>query len=656
MRKILFALSLVIAGISNAQVTCSPGALKGLVNDKNITSLTVNGKMDARDFRFIADSLQSLKQLDLGNVNITEYHNGLEAIFGTEYYNDSLTVPTMALAGMKNLQSLTLPRSATALGMASLAGCTSLKTLQLPEVLATIGDYALSGCSAITTLTLPATTVQLGKGAMSRCTALKTVTINGTNTSNPLIIDDEAFLGCISLTAISLGNNIGAIGNEAFAGTGLVSVDLSQQNALQQIGDWAFVNTNVASASMPRNITNNGRGAFLYNKTLASANGYATVPAFTFTGNTALTDIDIAGSDTIGDYAFYGDYAMASITLPQPLTFIGTKAMAGMTGLKSIHINAQNAPALGESVWYGVNQPAIDLTVPYGCLDAYSSADQWRDFNIIEGFMPGDADHDGRITVADLNIIINIILGLTDIRPAEADADCDGSVSIKDVNAVINMILGIEATAQRSIPNTNDRLMAEPIDINLGETRSINVEMVNSSQCSAIQCDITLPQGLSLSDITVCERAGNHILTTAQVGNATRIIIYSADGQRIEGNSGALFTLEVTADERLSSESKVTIDCIIMADMSHKALFASPCTATVNNVSGVNDLTADNDAVTTGAGFINITTGNSTDAQIVNINGTTRNISLQAGENIIDADQGIYIVRLNGKSYKVAVK
>ena len=52
----------------------------------------------------------------------------------------------------------------------------------------------------------------------------------------------------------------------------------------------------------------------------------------------------------------------------------------------------------------------------------------------------GDVNGDGEITVADVNVIISIIVGITDATPA-ADVNGDGEVTVADVNAVINLIL-----------------------------------------------------------------------------------------------------------------------------------------------------------------------------------------------------------------------
>ena len=59
------------------------------------------------------------------------------------------------------------------------------------------------------------------------------------------------------------------------------------------------------------------------------------------------------------------------------------------------------------------------------------------------GPVPGDATGDGQVDIADVNAIINIMLGKADQSPA-GDMTGDGQVDIADVNATINIMLGKE--------------------------------------------------------------------------------------------------------------------------------------------------------------------------------------------------------------------
>ena len=53
-----------------------------------------------------------------------------------------------------------------------------------------------------------------------------------------------------------------------------------------------------------------------------------------------------------------------------------------------------------------------------------------------------DVNFDGEVNIADVNFVIDVILGLNDIYDGRTDVNCDGETNIADVNLVIDVILG----------------------------------------------------------------------------------------------------------------------------------------------------------------------------------------------------------------------
>ena len=55
----------------------------------------------------------------------------------------------------------------------------------------------------------------------------------------------------------------------------------------------------------------------------------------------------------------------------------------------------------------------------------------------------GDLNNDGGITISDVTLLVNIILGqTTEYDAAIADVNGDGSISVADVTTLVNLILG----------------------------------------------------------------------------------------------------------------------------------------------------------------------------------------------------------------------
>lgn len=64
--------------------------------------------------------------------------------------------------------------------------------------------------------------------------------------------------------------------------------------------------------------------------------------------------------------------------------------------------------------------------------------------NVVEGAdLPGDVNHDGEVNIADINTVIDIILGrnVDDQTRERADVNGDGEINIADINAIIAIIL-----------------------------------------------------------------------------------------------------------------------------------------------------------------------------------------------------------------------
>ena len=118
--------------------------------------------------------------------------------------------------------------------------------------------------------------------------------------------------------------------------------------------------------------------------------------------------------------------------------------MAYMTGLTQLESKATEVPELGDSVWYGVEQSTVRLKVSPQSLAEYRAAAQWCNF-MINALPRGDVNADGQVDIADVNIVINLMLGKDDPDNYDGRAyltEGDTVVDIADVNAAINLMLG----------------------------------------------------------------------------------------------------------------------------------------------------------------------------------------------------------------------
>ena len=388
------------------QVENVAGTLADRVQDLAVTQLTVTGTVDARDFKFMGQQLTALQQLDLSGATI-EALETVEPVLGTNGSYAAGEVPPMAFFGHTALNELSLPSTTTSIGEGAFAGCSGLATINGLENVTSYGDYALSA-SAITSLELPATVTTMGAGVAARCASLTTATVAAPTLGEAAFKDcvslssvnieprvetlgAEAFAGDIALTVVELpqGAALAKIGEKAFLGSGLETINLQDCDNLTTVGMWALANTPVQRVVLPESVQEVGTGAFFYDTQLQQVSlpeGISSVGDFLFAGDNsvAVNEADFLpeGITTVGDYALYNWDQLTSIMVPSSVNYIGTKAMAGMTGLTIVNAKPQSVPALGDSVWVGVDQPSIPLKVSKSAADAYQAAEQWKEFRI----------------------------------------------------------------------------------------------------------------------------------------------------------------------------------------------------------------------------------------------------------------------------------
>ncbi len=87
---------------------------------------------------------------------------------------------------------------------------------------------------------------------------------------------------------------------------------------------------------------------------------------------------------SIGSYAFYGCSGLKSVTIGNSVTNIDEDAFYDCTGLTELVSLASIPPICKAVVFENVDKSLCTLKVPKGSKDAYSQADQWKEFVNIE--------------------------------------------------------------------------------------------------------------------------------------------------------------------------------------------------------------------------------------------------------------------------------
>ncbi len=202
----------------------------------SVTKLTLKGTMDARDFKFMRDSMPLLKELDLSDVNVTSYTGN----YGTLTYNGNYSadqLPSQAFyrrikgSDLTYPTSLILPKTLTSLGSDCFSFCIGLDSIQLSEKIKTINSQAFLGFRGLIQVhpDNPNYADSLGvlynkkKNLLIQCPTSIAETFEIPNTVDS--VTTNSFKDCINISSLHIPESVRFIEFDAFKGcTNLKSV------------------------------------------------------------------------------------------------------------------------------------------------------------------------------------------------------------------------------------------------------------------------------------------------------------------------------------------------------------------------------------------------------------------------------------------------
>ena len=292
---------------------------------------------------------------------------------------DGGLIPAGAFAGTA-LESVVFPAAGSiTIGEAAFMG-TSLTELVLPISIKRVDSGAFGACNNLKNVTIFG--AALGDYAFHLCPELQWVELGLTET-----VGAHTFDGCTKLQKFTTEGALRAIGDYAFANTGLIVVRLDQCRNLSEVGGWAFANDpNLTVIAFPSKTTL-GRGV-LFNcpalRSISLPDNLTEIPDYAFMSSTGSNGYYTVPEnvEVIGAFA-YKDTDLGHIVLPSALKKIGTGAMESTSRLSIIDAgNVSEVPDLGDDVWQGVDKTTVQLLVPKDLTPEYKSALQWQDFRL----------------------------------------------------------------------------------------------------------------------------------------------------------------------------------------------------------------------------------------------------------------------------------
>ena len=207
--------------------------------------------------------------------------------------------------GYTSVMTISLPNTVTTIG----AGAFKLPTLvsiNLPNSITSVANNVFNGCTSLKSIVIPSSITEIPQTMFNGCTALETVDFS--NATSLKSIGYQAFYNTTALEKVILPEGLTSIADIAFKYSGVKEVYLPSTLVFENVG------TNNVFAECARLHTVTSKATFIANNMFYNAS--------------ALENIYLENTITIGDSAFYKAVSLTSLTLPNTLTTIGKNAFA----------------------------------------------------------------------------------------------------------------------------------------------------------------------------------------------------------------------------------------------------------------------------------------------------------------------------------------
>lgn len=145
--------------------------------------------------------------------------------------------------------------------------------------------------------------------------------------------------------------------------------------------------------------------------------------------------------------------------------------------------------------------------------------------------------------------------------------------------------------------SARDRLFINNFAIEPGQSKTIEVLLNNDTTYCALQTDIVLPAGLTIDmdgneyivDLT-SRKGRDHVVSTNMLANGfIRVFITSQKSNTFSGNSGAIFTLDITAAQSFTKGNIELRNSVVVEEEGIPHLLAKA----IARVNGSDEITGD---------------------------------------------------------------
>ena len=439
---------------------------------------------------------------DNGKVTIVSIASGA---FANSRYLKSVTLPSTITSISANaflnssITSISIPTTVTSIGTSAFQG-SNLTSVIIPSSVKTISNRAFQSCKNLTSVTINSGATHINPYAFYNCTSLTKVSIPTTVT----YIGDYAFANCSSLEDITIPDSVTTIATGAFKdanknlrircvensaahvyakenGINVYLEDFVPRLSTDLLTNESLLATYRAGAGGTFNLSSNTNWTIdttdawltVYNRT-ADPTGANAARTITGSGNASIGIMVTQNTGTTARQSSLKILWKDANNLQQLITVNVYQEPRSEALDSQIVVNAgapyRQTSQLGINYLYNIPAGTTAQTLTLNLNDGLGRFqvtdrngasiaatatvqtgytitmldDSGSDIETAVLSVAGDVNRDGRISVSDINLAIDIFLGSTTRAEQElaADVNLDGKLSVSDVNAIIDLYLG----------------------------------------------------------------------------------------------------------------------------------------------------------------------------------------------------------------------
>ena len=386
--------------ISNVFTVPQAGQLSTIVPaaQKNvITEMKIIGDLNGDDIRFIREmagrdvdgneTSGQLQKLDLSEANIVE--GG--AAYYSYRYTSSNVIGRQMFFNCGKLESIKLPNTVQTIEESAFANCIELRKVILPNSLTNLNGF--TGCERLEEIVIPISVTTIGvdsdsdsSGSFEGCISLSNITLP----NNLTMIGARTFKGCNNLRHITIPDKVKTIGYESFYDCCNLE-ELVIPSSVTDIRAVAFRGcTGLKEIIIPYNVTNIEENVFfgcIGLSTVTLQEGITHVDGF---GSCiGLEEIVIPNSVVrIEVGAFNGCSNLSNVKMSDNIKYIGSNAFGGCNKLETIDFPYQQITYIGDYAFQWCNKlPEITVSdnITYLGKNAFEGCVSLKSFKIPAG-------------------------------------------------------------------------------------------------------------------------------------------------------------------------------------------------------------------------------------------------------------------------------